>query len=142
MRGSLLHRILARRGFALVLAAALALGPAGAHAARRQDENTILGMSRVQFAITTAILITGLRVAAVFLVGNSFLGRSVGTGLMALYLGHVVAEGAIYGVTAGAGAYALGAAGGGPGTTPPHILPQRLAKPPPLPPRLPLRLGG
>ena len=142
MKGSFLHRLLARRGFALVLAAALALGPTGAHAARRQDENTILGMSRVQFAITTAILITGLRVAAVFLVGNSFLGRSVGTGLMALYLGHVVAEGAIYGVTAGAGAYALGAAGGGPGTTPPHILPQRLTKPPPRPPRLPLELGG
>ena len=125
----------------MALAAGLVLGSASAHAARHEDDDRILGMTRVQFAIATAVAITGLRVAAVFFVGNSLLGRSIGTGLMAIYLGHVVAEGAIYGATVGAGTYALGMSAG-PGATPPRILPQRLGEPPPQPPRLPLELGG
>jgi len=126
----------------LLLTAALAFGPVRPCAAAQDDQGTILGMSGSEFAITVAVLVTGARVLAVLLVGNRFLGPNVGTGLLALYLGHVVAEGAIYGLGAGAGAYALGSGSAEmDGLTPPRIRPDRIEGPLPADKRLPLDLA-
>lgn len=127
--------------FAFVLMAAVSLDSATGYAAEG-DDNKILGLSTGEFAIGVAAVVTGLRVLAVLLVGNRFLGPSVGTALVALYLGHVVAEGAIYGAGAGAGAYALGSARSDPDRVePPSILPRRLDTPVPDSGRLPLEMG-
>jgi hypothetical protein len=91
-------------------------------------------------AIGVATLVTGARIAVVLAAGGTVLGGRIGTGLLAIYLAHVVAEGAMYGV--GAGALALGQGTGEKDTEHrPTIKPDRLAEHVPSQ-RLPLQLDS
>ena len=128
-----------RRVIALVLSAVLACALI---TARIDEARAEAGDSarRAEFAIGVAVLVTGARVLAVLFAGNTIFGGRIATGLMVIYLGHVVAEGLIYGAAAGAGAFAVGH-----GTRmadldrPPMLRPDRLGKPIPSR-RLPLQL--
>ena len=127
--------------FAVCLMMAGALVPATSRAAEDKDSR-ILGLSNTEFAVGVAALVTGARVAFVVWAGNSLFGPSLGTGLLVLYLGHVVAEGIVYGAGAGASAYAISSAAGERGEEqPPRILPQRLPPESPAGSRLPLEMA-
>jgi hypothetical protein len=127
--------------FAICLMIAVALAPATSRAAEDTDKK-ILGLSNTAFAVGVATVITGARIAFVVLAGNTVFGPSLGTGLLILYLGHVVAEGIIYGAGAGASAYAMSSATSEPGEEqPPRILPQRLVPESPAASRLPLEMA-
>lgn len=127
--------------FAIFLMIAVAVAPTMSRAAEDKD-NKILGLSNTEFAVGVAAVVTGARVAFVVLAGNTLFGPSLGTGLLVLYLGHVVAEGIIYGAGVGASAYAMSSTTGEPGEEqPPSILPRRLAPESPAAPRLPLEMA-
>lgn len=117
------------------------LTPTRGRAAAEKDPR-ILGLTNTEFAIGVTAAVTGARVAFVLLAGNSLFGPSLGTGLLVIYLGHVVAEGLIFGAGAGASAYAASSASGAlDAEQPPSILPQRLAPETPTAPRLPLEMA-
>jgi hypothetical protein len=123
------------------LTIAIALAPTTSRAVEDKD-NKILGLSNTAFAVGVATVVTGARVAFVMLAGNTLFGQSLGTGLLVLYLGHVVAEGILYGAGAGASAYAMSSATSEAGEEqPPSILPQRLAPERPTASRLPLEMA-
>jgi hypothetical protein len=131
---------------AICLIVAVALAPttsrAAAAAAAEDKSSTTLGLTNTEFAVGVAVVVTGARIAFVLLAGNTLFGPSLGTSLLALYLGHVVAEGVIYGAGAGAAsAYAVGPAEGEiDAEKPPSLLPQRLEPDSSSPTRLPLEM--
>jgi hypothetical protein len=111
-----------------------------AHAHNGEAHRTWIKLSPATLAIGTAMLVTGARIFVVLAAGNTVLGGRIGTGLLAIYLAHVVAEGAIYG--AGAGASAMMAEHGQAGSDPegrPTLRPERLVNHVPSA-RLPLQL--
>jgi hypothetical protein len=93
--------------------------------ARRKDDH-IFGLSTAQLAIGTAVVVTGARVAVALAIGGPLIGPSLGNGLLAIYLGHVVVEGVVVGLGAGAGTYAVSALSELNAEGRPTILPQRL----------------
>ncbi len=126
----------------LIVAVALAPTTSRAAAAAEDRSSTTLGLTNTEFAVGVAVVVTGARIAFVLLAGNTLFGPSLGTSLLALYLGHVVAEGVIYGAGAGAAsAYAVGSAEGEiDAEKPPSLLPQRLGPDSSSPTRLPLEM--
>lgn len=88
---------------ALVLCAAL-VWPVGDAQAERSHGHLRIPVSPAYVAAGVAALVTGARIVVALYAGNTLLGGRIGTSLMAIYLAHVVAEGAIYGAGAGAGA--------------------------------------
>jgi predicted secreted protein len=127
--------------FAVCLMVTVAVVPMASRAADDKANKT-LGLTNTEFAVGVAAVVTGARVAFVLLAGNTLFGRSFGTGLLALYLGHVLAEGVIYGAGAGAAsAYAVTSSEGElDAEKPPSIQPQRLGPDSPAPSRLPLEM--
>src|SRR5258708_15248089 len=125
--------------FAVGLTIVVVLAPTMSHATTDEDSK-IVGLTNTEFAVGVATLVTGARVAFVVLAGISLFGPSLGTGLLVLYLGHVVAEGILYGAGAGASAYAMSSAGSEVSEEqPPSIMPQRLPPESPAGRRLPWR---
>src|SRR5205085_3191590 len=90
--------------FVAALATSIVVAPFAAHAAE-DAENRLLGLSSGELALAVAFVVTTARVAFVVIAGGTVFGRSLGGAVLAVYLAHVVAEGAIYGAGAGAGAY-------------------------------------
>jgi hypothetical protein len=125
--------------FAVGLTVLVAVAPTASRAAEA-SANKPLGLSNAEFAVGVATVVTGARVAFVLLAGNTLFGPSLGTSLLVLYLGHVVAEGVIYGAGVGAAsAYAVSSSEGEiDAEKPPSIQPQRLGPDLPAQPRLPL----
>jgi len=127
--------------FAVCLTIVVVLAPTMSHAATDED-GEIFGLTNTEFAVGVATLVTGARVAFVVLAGNSLFGPSLGTGLLVLYLGHVVAEGILYGAGAGASAYAMSSADSEVREEQrPSIMPQRLPPESPAGRRLPLEMA-
>jgi hypothetical protein len=91
---------------ALLLSGLLLCPLTGAHAG--EAHRTRIKISPATLAIGVTALVTGARIFVVLAAGNTVFGGRIGTGLLAIYLAHVVAEGAIYGAGAGAGALAMG----------------------------------
>jgi hypothetical protein len=91
-----------------------------------RKNNHIFGLSTAQLAIGTAIVVTGARVAVALAIGGPLIGPSLGSGLLAIYVGHVIAEGLVVGLGAGAGTYAVSALSDLNAESRPTILPQRL----------------
>jgi hypothetical protein len=108
--------------------------------AAEDEGDQFLGLSNAQLAIAVAVVVTTARVAFVAITGGTLLGRSLGGALLVVYLGHVVAEGVIYGAGAGASAYVLSARSGDSAEAepPPSIDPNRLRSAEPPVERLPL----
>ncbi|MBI1774065.1 MAG: hypothetical protein HYR63_01835 [Proteobacteria bacterium] len=131
-----------RRFFiAAFLGALIVLGMTRSCAAEDGDDR-VLGLTNGELAIAVAVVVTTARVAFVIIAGGTLFGRSIGGALLAVYLGHVIAEGVIYGAGAGAGAYVLSSSTAGAlaeGEQPPAIDTERLRAAVPPEPRLPLQ---
>ena len=130
---------------ALLLSVALVFSPVGAKAEPApapRPAHTRLHISPAYLALGVATLVTGARIVAVLFAGNTIFGGRLGTGLLVVYLAHVVVEGAVYG--AGAGASALVMGHDAPEADPegrPTLRPERLGEPVPSS-RLPLQVDS
>ncbi len=107
-----------------------------------ETEDRVLGLTNGQLAIAVAVVVTTARVAFVVITGGTLFGRSIGGALLAVYLGHVVVEGVVYGAGAGTGAYLLSnssADADAEAEPPPRIDSERLHATAPPAPQLPLQ---
>jgi len=126
---------------ALLLSASLVCSGASAHAEEAPRHARLrIPINPAYVALGVATLVTGARIVAVFYAGNTIFGGRIGAGLLAIYLAHVVAEGAIYGAGAGAGALVIGPGGKTEAEARPALRPEGLREVPMG--RLPLQLGS
>lgn len=126
---------------ALLLSASLVCSGPGAHAEDAPRHNRLrIPINPAYVALGVATLVTGARIVAVLYAGNTLFGGRIGTGLLAIYLAHVVVEGAVYGAGAGAGALAMGPGGTAEAELHPALRPEGLGQVPTA--RLPLQLGS
>ena len=101
--------------------------PLAAPQADEAQAHSRIRISPAVLAVGVTALITGARIFIVLTAGNTVLGGRIGTGLLAIYLAHVVAEGAIYGAGAGVAAMGHGAAKTDPEGRP-KLKPERFAE--------------